>query len=99
MKTHVIKKKPYISKKNKEARLKFALEHCNEPMEFWRNILWTDDSAFSLNGSYGKHFYRCTPEKKKQKMITEPTTHSDSCSGQKSGGHFFCHGLGHGLEN
>ena len=42
------RRKPAISEKNRCARLKFAHEHESKGIEFWENILWTDESKFEL---------------------------------------------------
>lgn len=41
-------KKPFVSEKNKHARLLFAKEHVNKPVSFWRKVLWSDESPFVL---------------------------------------------------
>jgi transposase len=41
-------KKPFISKKNQKLRLKFALKYRHKPIEFWRSVLWSDESPFTL---------------------------------------------------
>ena len=45
------RKKPHISPKNKKKRLAFAKEHLSKPIQFWSNVLWTDESKFELFGS------------------------------------------------
>ena len=52
----VARKKPFISLKNKKKRLKFAKEYSGKPMEFWKSILWSDESKFNLFGSDGKTY-------------------------------------------
>lgn len=42
------RKRPFISKANKAKRLKFAKEHADKPLEFWKTVLWTDESKFEL---------------------------------------------------
>lgn len=46
--------KPYISKINRQKRLEFAKANANKPMEFWRNVLFTDESKFNIFGSDGR---------------------------------------------
>lgn len=50
----VPRKKPLISKRNKVKRLNFAKEHINKSPEFWRSILWSDESKFNLFGCDGR---------------------------------------------
>lgn len=73
---YTTKKKPYISKNNKAKRLKFAHDHINKPLEFWRNILWTDESIFSLDGTWGRKFYYSTPSEQLKRAVITPTRHS-----------------------
>ncbi|CAJ0948004.1 unnamed protein product [Ranitomeya imitator] len=40
--------KPLISIKNKKARLDFAIKHLKKPVQFWKNILWTDETKINL---------------------------------------------------
>lgn len=44
-------KKPFISKKNRLKRLKFARLHVNKPDSFWRTILWSDEPKYNIFGS------------------------------------------------
>uniref|UniRef100_A0A914E4I6 Transposase Tc1-like domain-containing protein n=1 Tax=Acrobeloides nanus TaxID=290746 RepID=A0A914E4I6_9BILA len=46
-------KKPWISKKNRLARLKFAREHKDWTVAQWARILWSDESKNNLFGSDG----------------------------------------------
>lgn len=48
------RKKPFISEKNKAKRIKFAKEHLNKGLDFWENILWSDESKFELFGTKGR---------------------------------------------
>lgn len=46
--------KPLISLKNKKARLDFAKKHLKKPAQFWKNILWTDETKINLYQNDGK---------------------------------------------
>jgi len=46
-----------ITPRNKEKRLAFALEYKKKPLDFWFDVLWTDEVAFQFQGSFSKHFY------------------------------------------
>lgn len=50
----IARKKPFISEKNRRSRLKFALEHQNKDFNFWKSVLFSDESKFNLFGSDGK---------------------------------------------
>lgn len=51
------RKVPLLNKKHISARLKFAKEHVDWPVEQWRNILWTDESKIVLFGGTGSRKY------------------------------------------
>lgn len=44
------RKRPFISVINKKKRLQFARKYANMSLDFWKNILWTDESKFELFG-------------------------------------------------
>ena len=50
----VARKKPYVNKINREKRLKFGKEMLEKPVNFWKNVVWSDESKFILVGSDGK---------------------------------------------
>lgn len=76
VKAYTIKKKPFINKRNKQKRLQFARTYLSKPVEFWRNVLWTDESSFCLDGTYGKKFYYSTAKEKNSRSVIMPTRHS-----------------------
>lgn len=69
VKAYTCTKKFYISKQNKIKRLLFAKQHMNKPPEFWRNVLFTDESSVSLDGSWGRKFYYSEPEKVNKRRV------------------------------
>lgn len=46
--------KPLISLKNRKVRLQFAEKHLKEPQEFWKKVLWTDETKINMYQSDGK---------------------------------------------
>lgn len=48
LKSYFAKKRPMISKVNKHKRLLFARNHINKPLEFWKHVIWSDESKFEL---------------------------------------------------
>ncbi|CAF2969788.1 unnamed protein product, partial [Rotaria sp. Silwood2] len=50
----VARKRPYVNKRNRLKRLKFAKTMSAKPLNFWDTILWSDESKFNLFGSDGK---------------------------------------------
>lgn len=75
-KTTKAKDVPYISKANKLKRLAFAKEHLHKPNEFWRSVLWTDESSFEYNSSKNKFFVRL-PEvvRQKKRPVCQKVSH------------------------
>lgn len=47
MSFHVARKKPFISLKNRRARLEFAQKFIQEDATFWHKVLFTDESRFA----------------------------------------------------
>ena len=48
------RKKPYVNKINRGKRLKFAKEMLEKSVDFWKNVVWSNESKFNLFGSDGK---------------------------------------------
>lgn len=46
-------KKPFISAKNRQRRLQFALDHRDWTPQKWKNVLFSDESKFNLHNSDG----------------------------------------------
>lgn len=70
---HVARKKPYISEKNRKARLKFAKEHIDWTQEQWSKVIdhlfiFTDESSIGLV-LMGKHMYDAELEKNSKKNV------------------------------
>ncbi|KAK3556490.1 hypothetical protein QTP70_008318 [Hemibagrus guttatus] len=52
----VPRRKPLLSKKNIKARLSFARKHLDDPQDFWKNTLWTDETKIELFGRSVSHY-------------------------------------------
>lgn len=46
--------KPLVSLKNRKTRSELAKQHLTTPLQFWTNILWTDETKINLYQSDGK---------------------------------------------
>ncbi|GAV01586.1 hypothetical protein RvY_12274 [Ramazzottius varieornatus] len=50
----VARKKPLIKPHARKMRLHFCKQYGKQPVSFWNNVLWSDESKFNLFGSDGK---------------------------------------------
>ncbi|GBM43440.1 hypothetical protein AVEN_18607-1 [Araneus ventricosus] len=57
----VPRRKPYINKANRKARLAFAQIKVKQPTEFWENVILVDESKYNNFGSDGKQKVWRTP--------------------------------------
>ncbi|CAF2963140.1 unnamed protein product [Rotaria sp. Silwood2] len=48
------RKKPYVNKVNRAKRLAYVKMYRDKDMDFWKHVLWSDESKFNLFGSDGK---------------------------------------------
>lgn len=64
LKSYRAAKKPFISRKNRLARLKFAREHINWSENKWKTVLFSDESKFNLKHSDGNIRIRRPPNKR-----------------------------------
>lgn len=49
------RKTPLLNKKHVKARLKFAQQHLEKPVDYWKTIVWSDESKIELFGSHSTH--------------------------------------------
>lgn len=52
--SRIARKKPYINKINRQKRLDFANTHIHKDFDFWKNVIFTDESKFSIFGWDGR---------------------------------------------
>ncbi|KAL2099419.1 hypothetical protein ACEWY4_005899 [Coilia grayii] len=71
LKGHSARRKPLLQMKHKKARLEFANAHRGKDVNFWRRVLWSDETKFELFG-HNDHCYvwrnkgeACKPENTK----------------------------------
>ncbi|GFV86783.1 transposable element Tcb1 transposase [Trichonephila clavipes] len=67
LKTRTPRKKPYISEVNGKRRLDFTMKYKNKPMDFWKKVIFSDESKFEIftSPSIGKIW-------RKKKTALEP---------------------------
>ena len=62
-----------MNKINRGKRLKFAKEMLEKPVDFWKNVVWSDESKFNLFGSDGKVMVWRTAREEFDPKCTIPT--------------------------
>lgn len=65
--------KPWISEKNRKARLTFAKEHLAWTANDWKKVLWSDESKFNMVASDGKGYVRRPVNKRFDPKYTKGT--------------------------
>lgn len=50
--------KPFLTDRNKEERLGFALEHLTKGDDFWRKVVYCDEKTFNSDAHGGLHCWR-----------------------------------------
>lgn len=50
LKSCLASKRPFISKQNKRKRLEFAKKYAGMSIDFWKSVLWSDESKYELFG-------------------------------------------------
>lgn len=69
----VARKKPFISQKNQQCRLKFAKDHVTRPKSFWDEVIFADESKFNIFGSDGMGYVWRQPNTELQNKHLKPT--------------------------
>uniref|UniRef100_A0AAY5K9G5 Transposase Tc1-like domain-containing protein n=1 Tax=Esox lucius TaxID=8010 RepID=A0AAY5K9G5_ESOLU len=64
----VARRKPFLTKKNIQARLKVAKTNIKSPKSTWENVLWSDETKVELSGA----------KKKSHTSPKEHHTHSEA---------------------
>lgn len=70
------RRKPLISKVNQQKRLTYALKYQNETADFWKQVLFTDESKFNIYGCDGRgKVWRKVNEELKLENMTPTVKH------------------------
>lgn len=56
-------KKPFISEKNRLARVAWAKKHKDWTLEQWEKVFWSDESPYCLRFAKRTHVWRLASEK------------------------------------
>ena len=67
------RKKPFVNRKNRGARLAFAKEHENKGKEFWDHVIWSDETKINMFGPDGGTRVWRQPNKAYKTVNTKPT--------------------------
>ena len=78
-KSYIDGKKPFLSNKNIQNRVKFSKEFFCESIEFWESVIWSDECVFKLDNSAQKRYWS-KPFNKNIMPITNPTKKYGSLS-------------------
>lgn len=73
LKAKTKKKKPAISKVNKNKRLKWALEHEQWTEDDWKRVIWSDETKINRFGSDGNRYSWVRTDTSLQPKLIEPT--------------------------
>ena len=92
IKSYWAKKKPFISEKNKQRRLKWAKSHREWSLEDWRRVIWSDESPFMLRYQGKKWVLRCYNQRYENMFMQGTIKHDKKIN---VWGCFAYHGVGH----
>lgn len=67
------KKKPMLRKANIKKRLDFAKKYASRPTDFWKKIVWTDESKFELKNTKKRQRTRCLKSERLLSRFTQAT--------------------------
>ncbi|GBM74010.1 hypothetical protein AVEN_57810-1 [Araneus ventricosus] len=69
----VARRKPFLSKAHRRARLEFAKSYIKKPPKFWNSILFVDESKYNVFGSDGKQMLWRKPNSKLEMKNPTPS--------------------------
>ena len=55
----VPRRKPFLTKKNMAAQLRFETLHLNKTQDFWNNVPWTDETKAEMSGDNAQFYIWC----------------------------------------
>lgn len=84
----VARPKPLLRLANRQARIRFAKKYKNWRYEEWKQVIWTDETSFTLFSSCGKTYVRRRPGEDLLPECLVPTV-------KKGGGKVLCWGAFH----
>lgn len=73
MQSRIRRKKPLLLANHKKRRLQFARKTKNWGLQDWDNVVWSDESMFTVFGSGGRQYYWKRPGDPLQPHHVKPT--------------------------
>jgi hypothetical protein len=70
LKGHSARKKPLLQNRHNKARLRFQTTHVDKDCNFWRNVLWSDETEIEL---FGHNDHRYVWRKKRGRLARRRT--------------------------
>ena len=71
-------KKPYVSEKNRKARLAFAREHAGWSLDQWKRVVWSDESPFPLLNQSHQYVWRTKDDNLTSRSMQATVKHQKS---------------------
>ena len=71
-------KKPYVSEKNRKARLAFAREHVGWSLDQWKRVVWSDESPFPLLNQSPQYVWRTKDDNLTSRSMQATVKHQKS---------------------
>ena len=69
----MVKRKPIIVERNQKKRQEFARQHVMKDMDFWKRVMFCDESQFKIFGSNCRQFVWRKPNETLNKINLQPT--------------------------
>ena len=85
-------KKPHISPKNRQCRIKWCKEHLNWTSQQWQSVIWSDESPYTIRGSTRFRVWRLPNERYTPAVTKMTVKHSEKIM---VWGCFCASGVGH----
>ncbi len=73
LQSFICKKKPLLRKVNIQKRLAFAKQYVNMPIDYWKRVVWTDESKFEIKNTKRRDRVWCESSQRLQIRYTQPT--------------------------
>ena len=89
----IARKKPFVRSQNRKKRIDFCKKYGSKNIDFWKKVLWSDETKVNLFGSDGKNYVRRPKNQEINPRYTIKTVKHGGCS-LMAWGAFSWHGVG-----